>query len=686
MSKTMLIDAAYENEVRIAVINEKNELENFDIESKLKNNSKGNVYLARVLRIEPSLQAVFVDYGENRQGFLSFFDIHPKYYNIKHNFDFDKNQSNVDKNLESKNNENHDIQNIANNVDVYDENSIYSDQNIEKNDIYDELIDIKKENVAASLKRKYRVQDVIKLHQKLLVQVEKEERGNKCAALTTYVTLTGRFCIFLPNSGNKNGVSRKIVNSRHRERLKKILDEINVENGNVIVRTSGEKKSKNEIKKDFDYLVKCWHEIDEKYEKTRATGLIYQESCLIKRSLRDMYSKDISKVLIAGNAAYKEAKEYMQNLIPSHSRRLKHYKDVEPIFAKYNIDSQIQTAYSSRVDLPSGGYLMINPTEALVAIDVNSGKATKESDIEVTALKTNLEAAESIHRQLILRNISGLIVIDFIDMENAEHNQEIERKLKKLFKNDKAKVQITKMSSLGLIEISRQRIKPSLTENFFQSCPYCGGLGYVSSVDFGALGVVRKISETASHTANIDKILVTVRADVLSQLMNDYKEEILKIENDNDCKVIIDVSEEISANDCNVQISKKNLENSTQKNNKNVKNINSNSKKYKKYDKIKNKVVVKNSDNNLGINVKTNNAENKNKMFKNKRIKQFSLVESTPIEEISVKKVDIYQKNMNSPIHNDVSIKSNVNEHTIIDGDMSQNKPKRHGWWQKLIK
>ena len=410
MVERMLIDATHPEETRVAVVNG-NRLEEFDYEATHKRQLKGNIYLAKVTRVEPSLQAAFVDYGENRHGFLAFNEIHPDYYRIpiadRKSLEDDSYPSETDDDLWPK------LQ------PQWKKLQAMKSRKSEKN--------------RPALKRTYKIQEVVKRNQILLVQIVKEERGNKGAALTTYLSLAGRYCVLMPNTSRGGGVSRKISNSQDRARLKNILADMPLPKGmGVIVRTAGAKRSKLEIKRDFDYISKLWDGIRQLTLKSIAPCLIHEEANLIKRSIRDMYSKAMEEVLVAGDEAYRTAKNFMKTLTPSHAKKVQPFKDASgiPLFQRYQIESQLNAIYDPIVQLRSGGSIVINQTEALVAIDVNSGKATKERHIEETAVKTNLEALEEVARQIRLRDLAGLVVIDFIDMEDNHNEIHVERKLK----------------------------------------------------------------------------------------------------------------------------------------------------------------------------------------------------------------------------------------------------------------
>ncbi len=490
MASKMLIDAAHSEETRVVVVRGKR-IEEFDYESAHRKQLKGNIYLAKVTRVEPSLQAAFVDYGGNRHGFLAFSEIHPDYYQIpiadrqalleEEEEDVRRSEEDFDASAEAagqaspQDDENDtagepiaadDISKAAVALDdegagTDDENDVDDDQPTEKVDSVgaeDALEEVPQRQ--RRQRRNYKIQEVIKRRQVILVQVVKEERGNKGAALTTYLSLAGRYCVLMPNTARGGGISRKITDASDRRRLKEVARAAKVPTGmGLIVRTAGAQRTKAEIKRDFDYLMRLWGNVRDLTLESTAPVLVYEEGSLIKRSIRDLYTKDVEEVLVEGEAAVKEAKGFMKMLMPSHARHVKAYKDTQPLFSRFQIESQLDGLFSSTVTLQSGGYMVVNQTEALVAIDINSGKATREHNIEDTALKTNQEAAQEIARQLRLRDLAGLIVIDFIDMEEKRNNRSVERKLKDALKNDRARIQVGRISHFGLLEMSRQRLR-----------------------------------------------------------------------------------------------------------------------------------------------------------------------------------------------------------------------------------
>ncbi|HWH21706.1 MAG TPA: Rne/Rng family ribonuclease, partial [Allosphingosinicella sp.] len=476
MTMRMLIDARHQEETRVAVI-KGNRIEEFDFESAEHRQLKGNIYLAKVTRVEPSLQAAFVDYGGNRHGFLAFSEIHPDYYQIPKEDREALLREEAEHAAEEERLRNaEDARHYDDEESEQDErDSQASDDEAENGENGDdeapppkpESASGSEENAADELRRKrqnlrrrYKIQDVIRRRQVLLVQVVKEERGNKGAALTTYLSLAGRYCVLMPNTSHGGGISRKISNGADRKRLKQIMSDLSLPSSmGCIVRTAGLSRTKTEIKRDFDYLARLWDEIRENTLKSSAPALIYQDSDLIKRAIRDIYHREIEEVLVEGEEGYRAARSFMKLLMPSHVRRVRLYSDPVPLFQRYGVEDQLAGMYQPIVQLKSGGYLVINPTEALVSIDINSGRSTREHNIEQTAYATNIEAAHEIARQLRLRDMAGLVVIDFIDMESNGHIRKVEKAMKEALKNDRARIQVGRISSFGLMEMSRQRLR-----------------------------------------------------------------------------------------------------------------------------------------------------------------------------------------------------------------------------------
>ncbi len=632
MSKKMLIDATHAEETRVAIV-DGHRLVEFDYESKVRKQLRSSIFLAKVTRVEPSLQAAFVNFGGNRHGFLPFSEIHPDYFRIpiadreallaaqaaeleEHDEEFDEEDEDHDASGDSRRAAEEDDEEEEEEDDDYieevggadkpaddeadedapvaaapaptfddddeeegeespeaearldEEAGEYDQADDEQDHDADETSDAddESEDEAAiasdeegdagqdgnknndrrrhrgrgrdrgrgrgrghghnrgrdraamdsrkvemvggdgiegdrpfrfNMRHRYKIQEVIKRGQIMLIQVNKEERGNKGAAVSTYLSLPGRYCVLMPNSPRGGGVSRKIANYADRKRMREILKELEVPEGmSVILRTAGVARTKAEIKRDLDYLTRLWNQIREDTLSSSAPALIYEEGNLIKRSIRDLYTRDIDDIIVSGEEGFKTARDFMKMLIPSHIKRVEEYKDERiPLFHKYRVEPQIAEIGKSTVTLKSGGYLVINPTEALVSIDVNSGKATKERHIEETALKTNLEAAEEVARQLRLRDLGGLVVIDFIDMEDRRNNRKVEQRLKDALSSDRARIQVGRISSFGLLELSRQRLNPSLTEMQFERCQHCDGVGFVPSMDFAAIAAMRALEE-----------------------------------------------------------------------------------------------------------------------------------------------------------------------------------------------
>ena len=496
MPNKMLIDASHPEETRVVVMRG-DRVEEFDFESALRKQLRGNIYLAKVTRVEPSLQAAFVDYGGNRHGFLAFNEIHPDYYQLpqadrealleyeaqeaRHaaqreveaddEAPIDEGSQKSDDELEASGEEDLSLNdNEGDSTQIDDDDFDATEEDVESVGSEDALEELPERQ---PIKRKhYKIQEVIKRRQIILIQVVKEERGNKGAALTTYLSLAGRYTVLMPNTARGGGISRKIANPTDRKRLRKIVAELEVPEGmGLIVRTAGASRTKAELKRDFEYLLRLWENVRDLTLQSSAPSLVYEEGNLIKRSIRDLYNKDIEEVLVSGEEEYREAKDFMRMLMPSHAKNVQPYKYSEPLFARYKIEAQLNAMYSPYVTLPSGGYIVINQTEALVSVDVNSGRATKEHSIEETALKTNLEAASEISRQLRLRDLAGLVVIDFIDMEERRNNRSVERRLKECLRFDRARIQVGRISHFGLLEMSRQRLRTGVLEGLNHPLP-----------------------------------------------------------------------------------------------------------------------------------------------------------------------------------------------------------------------
>ena len=538
MSKRILIDASSTNETRVAVT-ANGKLDDYEIEIAKKSAVKGDVHLAKITRVEPSLQAAFVDFGANRNGFLPLTEIHPDYFKIPVS-DQEK-LSELLENLKSHQNVEDEIEttkldNESNGEEELEKETKDNeeDQEVKKNI---KTKDPKKEYV--NFFRKYKIQDVIKPRQVILVQVNKEERGFKGAALTTFLSFAGRYCVLMPNSLNNDGISRKIGDVEERKKLKLILSSVNVpDNMSVIIRTAGIGKTKKEISKDLTYLTGQWNKIRELTLKSEAPNLIHEEGSVIKRTIRDMLTDEITEVLIDGKDGYEKAKKLTKNIVPSKVKILKLFKEKgKSLFTQQGIETQINELFSLTVKLESGGSIVINTTEALVAVDVNSGKNTSERNIENTALKTNLEAADEVARQLRLRDLGGLVVIDFIDMDDYRNNFKVEKTIKNALYKDRARVQVGRISMFGLLELSRQRLRSSLIDKSFEKCPYCNGSGLILNADSISEQIIKVIKEKNSKQKGVD-IEVKCNSSLAEILINKKRDEIQEIENAGECKII----------------------------------------------------------------------------------------------------------------------------------------------------
>ena len=554
MSKRMLIDATHNEETRVVVVDGK-KLEEFDFETSTKKQLKGNIYLAKVIRVEPSLQAAFVDYGGNRHGFLAFSEIHPDYYQIPVS-DREALIAQQRRDDESSRGSEPTPKDAAPaDSDSGDEETESEAETETESEKAETVSGAEEEEIArrpATLPR-YRIQEVIKRRQILLVQVTKEERGNKGAALTSYMSLAGRYCVLMPNTTRGGGISRKIQSGEARKRLKSVVSSLAIAEGMaVILRTAGQERTKAEIKRDYDYLVRLWDNIREKTLVSSAPQLVHEEANLIRRSIRDLYSSTIEEVLVDGDEGYKIAKSFMRTLMPSHAKRVQPYRDRLPLFTRYQVDGQFDAMHSPVVQLRSGGYIVINPTEALVAIDVNSGRATKERNIEETAKVTNLEAAEEVARQLRLCDLAGLIVIDFIDMEENRNIRGVERRLKDAVHSDRARIQMGRISSFGLLELSRQRLRPSILEVSSGDCEHCAGTGKIRSVESTALHALRAIEEEGVR-GRASVISATVPTPVALYLINNKREVLVDIESRARFRVIINTDDSPAPPECRIE-------------------------------------------------------------------------------------------------------------------------------------
>jgi ribonuclease E len=548
MPTRMLIDARHPEETRVAVATG-NRIEEFDFESAEHKQLKGNIYLAKVTRVEPSLQAAFVDYGGNRHGFLAFSEIHPDYYQIPKAdrealLREEAEQAAEEERLRNAQDEAEEAGETAYSAEPEEADAEESEAEAAENggngaeeagtgsnrSPVDESAADELRKKRQNLRRRYKIQDVIQRRQVLLVQVVKEERGNKGAALTTYLSLAGRYCVLMPNTSHGGGISRKISNGADRKRLKSIMADLNLPRTmGLIVRTAGLSRTKTEIKRDFDYLARLWDEIRERTLKSSAPALIYRDSDLVKRAIRDLYHRDIDEVIVEGEDGYKAARGFMKLLMPSHVRRVKLHAESTPLFQRHGVEDQLSAMYQPVVQLKSGGYLVINPTEALVSIDINSGRSTREHNIEQTAYATNLEAAAEIARQLRLRDMAGLIVIDFIDMEQSGHVRKVEKAMKEALKNDRARIQVGRISSFGLMEMSRQRLRTGVLEASTKACPHCEGTGLMRTASSAGLSALRMLEDEAARGRG-DKILLRAGREAAIYLLNKKRAELGEIE------------------------------------------------------------------------------------------------------------------------------------------------------------
>ena len=669
MQKKLLIDASHQEETRIVLLNNQ-QVEEFDFESINKKQIAGNIFLAKVTRVEPSLQAAFLDYGGNRHGFLAFSEIHPDYYQIPvadkkllldDTFDLeDEKNNNVE--VEFSNKKREDLNSYENEIFSSDDLSqiqkilsfdniedinqtlrFYSDEKEEKINLEFKELDnfssdfsynyepIKTKPISIAqdtsnvnrlvkqkkiyVKNKYKIQEVIKVRQVLLIQVVKDERGNKGAALTTYISLAGRYCVLMPNTARGGGISRKITNIGDRKKLKETAKEFSIpDKMGLIIRTAGAKKTKSEIKKDYEYLLRQWEQIRNLTLKSIAPCPIYEEGSVIKRTIRDLYSKDISEIIVEGDTGFNEAKEYMKMLMPTHSKKIKKYNDKIPIFSFFNVEEYLSGMFNPTVQLKSGGYIVIGTTEALVAIDVNSGKATKESGIEETALRTNIEAADEIARQLRMRDLAGLIVIDFIDMEERKNNSLVEKRIRDSLKIDRARIQVGKISSFGLLEMSRQRLRYGMIEATTMLCTNCHGTGLTRSNENLSLSILRKLENL--HLEKTTKVInVKVPVDVANYILNQKRRYLSEIEKEINTNIFI--ISDLTLNNPNylIEFKENNINSDEISSLSNVITIDSSNKNNIKEDT--NKAVIQ--DNNLQI--KEDGKETKSKNSKRRRRK-----------------------------------------------------------------
>jgi ribonuclease E len=546
MSKKMLIDAGHPEETRVVVV-DGTRVEDFDFESAARRPIRGNIYLAKVTRVEPSLQAAFVEYGGNRHGFLAFNEIHPDYYQIP----YEDRVALAAEEATAVHAEAESEPEPVGEAEAFETDE--AGEPIEPAESFgdddDEVEEEKAARRSRQLYRKYKIQEVVKRRQILLVQVAKEERGNKGAALTTYLSLAGRYCVLMPNTPRGGGISRKIANVADRKRLKSVVGELDLPKGiGLIIRTAGASRTKIEIRRDADYLLRLWENIRELTLKSVAPALIYEEGNLVKRAIRDLYDKDIDGVLVEGEAAYKEAKAFMRMLMPSHAKKVQHYNEIVPLFLQHQVEPQLEAIYSPIAPLKSGGYIVINPTEALVSIDVNSGRSTRERNIETTAVKTNIEAAHEAARQMRLRDLAGLIVIDFIDMDESKNVRAVEKVMKDALKRDRARLQMGRISQFGLMEISRQRRRTSLIEGSTEICPHCKGSGHIRSVESSALVALRGL-EKEGMRGRAKRVRISLPTAIAIYMLNEKRDHLLAIEQRFQMSISVASDDEIIAPD-----------------------------------------------------------------------------------------------------------------------------------------
>ncbi len=548
MTKRMLVDAAYPEETRV-VVADNDTLLDFDFETTSKRQLKGNIYLAKVVRVEPSLQAAFVDYGGNRHGFLAFSEIHPDYYQIPQ-ADRDRLNELEAQLARSTTDDDDDGEPVDVDPDAPPAaETVNGDGDGEQVELAGQL-----RRERAKLLRSYKIQEVVRRRQIMLVQVVKEERGTKGAALTTYLSLAGRYCVLMPNTAKGGGISRKISTQADRTRLKRIAQDLDVPEGmGLIIRTAGQERTKAEIRRDYDYLLRLWSDIRDRTLSSIAPCAIHEEADLIRRAMRDLYANDIEEILVEGEAGYRMAKAFMTMLTPSRARRVKQYKADTPLFFAFKVEDQLDKMHNATVTLRSGGSIVIHTTEALTAIDVNSGRATRERHIDETAVKTNLEAAEEIARQLRLRDIAGLVVIDFIDMAEHRHQRQVEKRFRDALKVDRARLQIGRISTFGLLELSRQRLRPSFLELSTQPCPVCHGTGFIRSTESASLQALRRV-EAIGVEGKASKVAVTLPVDIALYLLNQKRRDVQRIEQRYALEVLVKVDDQLIASEFRVDV------------------------------------------------------------------------------------------------------------------------------------
>lgn len=745
MSRKMLVDAVHPEETRVVITDQKSSIIEYDFTTAAKPQIKGNVYLAKITRVEPSLQAAFVEYGGGKQGFLPFAEIHPNYYQIP---TADREiliaeeaaeaAADVEEDTEEESSET-----IAAKAEGDDEESVASeevaDEDEEENTDEDSNEDDSSEDEegggrkrrrrggryrrggrrrgrrkqndeensdvetvsgdddTARPRRKrdyqnrYKIQEVVKRNQVLLVQVIKEERGNKGVSLTSFLSLAGRYCVLMPNSSQGGGVSRKISSGEDRKRLKKVLAELALPQGmGVIIRTAGAGHTRAEIRRDYDYLVKLWNQIREDTLKAEAPALVYEENNIIQRCIRDNYNKDIDQILVDGEQAFKETKSFMRKLIPSHAPKVKHYKGDTPLFHKESIEEQLLQMTEPEVQLPSGGSIVMMPTEALISIDVNSGRSTRERNVEETALKTNIEAAKVVAHQLRLRDLAGLIVIDFIDMMEGKNRRAVERALKDALKQDRAKIQVGRISSFGLMEMSRQRMRPSISESINRICPHCKGTGFIRSEAALGIQIIRNLEKEAS-SGQFDRFRVSVTAAEALHILNIMRDDLSKLEEQFDCNIEILIEPHLNEGDFRIE----KLRRKRQDKEKGENNRNRNNKRQKRSEEVEEEVEI------LEESAEEENQEEEQPAKEEKKPRRSRGGRRKKKADETVEKPEEAEEPAESKESEETSeapkekpkrrgrpkkSEKKADEEASDDGEASQSaKPKRTGWWQKIV-
>jgi ribonuclease E len=545
-NKTIIIDAAHREETRVAVL-EDNILQDFDRDAIAIKQIKGNIYLAKVARVEASLQAAFIDYDGDRNGFLPFAEIHPEYFQLSEAekqklFDLTKENSAPSEEEQEDENPNRHRNRNSDNEDENSETIATGSYSVE-----DETGNSRYQGNIHNIHKRYNIQDVIKPGQLIIIQVVKEERGNKGASMTSYISLAGKYCVLMPNTPNKGGVSKKVDNFRDRKLLKSILNDLEIPSDkSVIIRTAGVGKKPEEIKRDFEYLSRLWTSIKEACESSKAPTFIHAEDDVIKKCIRDVYNDQVFEVVVEGQEAYNQIINFVRMTMSSEAKNIRLHQDRIPVFNKYRVEQQISSLYEKQISLPSGGSIVIDHSEALVAIDVNSGKSTRESGVEETAFQTNLEAAKEIARQLRLRDLAGLIVIDFIDMYDQRHRRTIERTIRDELQNDRARIQLGRISIFGLLEMSRQRLGASFFETITQPCKHCSGTGYVRSVEILAVSILRSIRYSCTDN-QVGVVYVYTSAEVISYMLNFKKNDLANTEKNYNIHIFMHLSEDVGS-------------------------------------------------------------------------------------------------------------------------------------------